>query len=62
MKKILYWILLALDLVGTLILNWIAGLFLWIIITFLSFLSFLIGGKNALMTFYAEYKNGINKT
>ena len=56
MKKFFKYLITGLDLVLAVIANWFLGLILFIFITFLSFLSYLVGGKNGLIDFYKGFK------
>jgi len=60
MKKLLKSFLQVIDAVGAVILNWFFGLIIFLFISFLSFCSFLIGGKAGLIRFYKDYGSSLD--
>jgi len=60
-KKIKIGFLYLLDLVASFLLNWILGLFVFVFITFASFILMLTSGLKGIIQFYSELPQNINK-
>lgn len=61
MKKFFKNLLLILDLILSVLINWLKGLVLFLFITIISFASYLIGGYTGLVYFYKNYMKGLEQ-
>lgn len=59
MKKIFQHISRFLDFILSFFIDWISGIIIWLFITILSFLSWLILGKQGVLRFYKGFSKGI---
>ena len=61
LKKIKIGFLYLLDLVASFLLNWILGFFVFVFITFASFILMLTSGLKGVIQFYSELPKNIEK-